>query len=359
MLKVQSTVKAELASYEARFEPRIKGSCEVHVELGDEAIKGSPVYFEVLTGIPDVTHSHFVTPPPPIFAGQPYTVKLVAFDKFGNECTSGGAYVTARLQSQNLPAGQDTGVEVLDEGNGEYVANLTLKVRYKSHCRLAPRRRPEPMSLSLLMPPQAPADVKLMVQVQREKPKVGVMAQPAAEFPPIALVFTSLKGHLAKEEREARKAMQGMSSEETLSIASADAKKPPGAGVAKRKNSSRELPSELAGHAKDNGESKHGGEEVAQKSGLGGTDWREKFAAAGAAVLQGINEKKQAEADSIANEWGLLVQAAKDVRNAKAEQPKKPDAADAKGAAGKKLLSWQKAPSKTPTKTPARSKSKT
>lgn len=304
-LQVASSVKNSMASYEARFEPKVKGDCRVDVSLNGTPIVSSPVLFEVLTGIPDVVKSTFTIPPAPLFAASPCHIKLNSVDKFGNECTSGGAYVTARLQSNNLPAGQDPTVEVIDESNGTYTCTLNLK---------------------------APCDVKLNVMVQREKPKIGVVSAPPAEFPPIVLSFTSFKAHQAKEERESRKAALSVGDADGTEkvVSDAASKKQIAAAVAEKKSLTlAPLRRAVAQIVERNGE--EGGPAVGERSPdeiiqiavnafQGAADANDEakkevlapLVRSVEAVLATVQETQEKNAESLAKEWSLLAAAAQE-----------------------------------------------
>lgn len=185
-LEPTSHIKGGLTSYEARFEPRVQGEYLINISLANEAILGSPLHFTVRAGVPDVAKSRCILPEPPLYAAHQgvenkYEVKMVAVDKYENECTNGGAIVTARLGGPNLPQGQDTNVPVRDLDNGTYILDLSLK---------------------------SPADIKLIITVAREKKSSAQGSVPgqAAEFPPISMSFTSKAAALAAAEREAKRA---------------------------------------------------------------------------------------------------------------------------------------------------------
>jgi len=174
-----------LTTYEARYQPTSQGKYHVEVSLGGIAVRGSPMAFDVTPGNPDVTKSKCTLPEGPLFAafgGTTFTYDVVirAIDKYGNECTRGGAVISARLGGPNIPQGQDTNVPVEDCNNGTYLLHLALK---------------------------GPADVKLAITVSGRK-RLGGDSAEAAEFPPINLSFISRAAFLAKEERLASKAAQ-------------------------------------------------------------------------------------------------------------------------------------------------------
>ena len=121
-------------------------------------------------------------------------------DKYGNDCKNGGAHFTARISSVTLPSGQDTNVPVEDRGDGTYQMRLNLK---------------------------APCEVKLAIQVTREKPGPGQVNVQWFEFPIIPLSFENLKAALAAQEREKQKAAAtataGLSGEKQKAAATAPA----------------------------------------------------------------------------------------------------------------------------------------
>ena len=105
-------------SYEARYEPKAQGEYQVHISIGSIPIQHSPLSFVALAGFPDVIKSYVALPDPPLFSNQQYELRLVTADKYGNACSTGGAYINPRISSHSLPAGQETDLEVEDLGNG-------------------------------------------------------------------------------------------------------------------------------------------------------------------------------------------------------------------------------------------------
>lgn len=156
---------------------QVLGPYSVDFLLNGSAIVGSPINFEVLAGLPDVKTSRLVLPEPPLFSSETYDLLLISVDKYGNECTHGGAIVTGKLTGPNLPPGQETNVPVEDSDDGQYKLHLCLK---------------------------APADVKLIINVARDMGP-GVLPDAGREFPHLSLKFESLKAFKAREEREALK----------------------------------------------------------------------------------------------------------------------------------------------------------
>jgi len=96
------------------------------VTLSDAELTGSPVLFDCLPGIADLSKSHCMVPDPPLFAHIPYEIVLVTVDRYGNELNAGGANVTGRLQSASMPSGQETNLEVIDSNDGKYRLKLTM-----------------------------------------------------------------------------------------------------------------------------------------------------------------------------------------------------------------------------------------
>jgi len=126
--------------------------------------------------------SRIVPPEPPLFAGASYELELVTVDRFGNDCTKGGAWILGKLQGSNMPSGQDPNVEVVDQKNGRYTFKLWLK---------------------------APADIKLYISVVKQSADTtaaGDTSKTVSEFAPVPLSFTSLKALRAKQERDTRRA---------------------------------------------------------------------------------------------------------------------------------------------------------
>lgn len=86
-------------------------------------------------------------------------------------------HVTARLSSATMPAGQDTNFEFEDGSNGTYRMQLVVK---------------------------GPAEVKLTIYVQRERPGSGKDV-PAIEFPAISMSVATHKQAQFLAERELKR----------------------------------------------------------------------------------------------------------------------------------------------------------
>lgn len=176
--------------------------------------------FEVLAGLPDIKTSKFEIPQPPLFANTSYDLVLISVDKYGNECTKGGAVISGKLTGPNLPPGQDANVEVVDNNDGSYVLKLWLK---------------------------APADIKLIVTVARD---IGPGQPPnILEFPHLSLSFMSLKAWQAKMEREAKQGNTQAAESGDGSFASA----PPGQLQRSKTMASMPLPAQDSGGDKGAG----------------------------------------------------------------------------------------------------------
>lgn len=188
LLDVLTHAKSGLTSYEARFEPKNQGEYHLHISIAGIPIQNSPLSFVVLSGFPDAHKSFFETPEGPLFSMVEYEFTLVTTDKWSNRCSKGGAHVSGRISSHSLPAGQETELEVIDLHDGRYVFKIMLR---------------------------APADVKCLVTIAREKPNpsAGAAAVPVTEMPPVSLSFISEKAQQLKEERARKAAMQGGSSD--------------------------------------------------------------------------------------------------------------------------------------------------
>ena len=180
-LSTVSLLRGEVTTYEARYTPKLLGHYSCTIKLSGSPICGSPIMFDVLAGTADTKTSRIVPPEPPCFAGTNYELVLITVDRFGNECTKGGALISGKLQGSNMPPGQDPNVEVVDKGDGRYIFKLWLK---------------------------APADVKLYITIAKPSADPVLAADPKnmLEFAPVSLSFTSLKALRAKQERDARKA---------------------------------------------------------------------------------------------------------------------------------------------------------
>ena len=181
LLDAMAHAKHGLTAYEARYEPRNQGDYSLHISIADVPIQHSPLSFVVLSGFPDVHKSWFETPEGPLFSMIDYSFTLFTADKWGNRCSKGGAYVSGRISSHSLPAGQDVDLEVEDLLDGCYRLKIMLR---------------------------APAEVKCMVTIAREKPSPAAGAQASGqthEMPALNFSFVSEKAQQLKEEREREK----------------------------------------------------------------------------------------------------------------------------------------------------------
>lgn len=84
---------------EVRYETMARGEHRMHVRLLGEAVKGSPVIFNV---VPAAHEAHLcrlkdLPTAPTLHMDEPYTVTLQLVDRFGNELDRGGAVVGARF----------------------------------------------------------------------------------------------------------------------------------------------------------------------------------------------------------------------------------------------------------------------
>jgi len=189
-LESVALLRGDVTTYETRYTPKVLGHCSCSITLGGLPMRGSPISFDVLAGVPDTKMSRVVVPEPPLLAGTHYEVELITVDRFGNECTQGGAIITAKLQGANVPPGHDPNLEVVDNGNGRYIFKAWVK---------------------------GPSDFKLYISIFKHAIDPMAVSDPknVSEFPPMPLNFTTLKALRAKQDREARKAEKSVENKST------------------------------------------------------------------------------------------------------------------------------------------------
>lgn len=161
-LKPSVAVRGGLTNYDVRYEPQAAGLYQMFVCLGGAPIEGSPVEFECVASLPDVARCTYEIPPDDrLFAQKNYELLVKAFDRCGNRLDHGGATVTGRLQSANLPAQQEPNLEVIDEDDGTYRVLINLR---------------------------APCELKVIISIDKElHPRGG-------EFTPFPLTFAPPEG---------------------------------------------------------------------------------------------------------------------------------------------------------------------
>ena len=143
-------VKGGLTTYEVCYEPEAKGWHSIHVTLAGAPIEGSPVEFNCIPGMPDVTRCRLTLPTEPeldgikidrgnrdtdlrfvpLFAGRTYKLTVFGVDKCGNELDRGGSAVTARITSIGgvaPPKNGDNHYPVEDNEDGSYSVMLSYK----------------------------------------------------------------------------------------------------------------------------------------------------------------------------------------------------------------------------------------
>ena len=161
-------VKSGLTSYDVRYEPQTAGPYQMAVYLAGSPIEGSPVMFECVASLPDVYKSTYTLPVDAdgksverLYANTPYEITVRSVDRCGNPLDHGGATVTGRLQSANLPAQQEPVLEVIDCDDGTYRVQIQLR---------------------------APCELKVLLSIDKElHPRGGEMA-------PFPLVFVAAEG---------------------------------------------------------------------------------------------------------------------------------------------------------------------
>ena len=180
-LKPTISLRSGLTHYDVRYEPQRVGRYAMNIVLSGAPIAGSPVVFECIPNLPDISKSFYTLPEDEsapgssLFSQRPYSIIVTTLDRCGNRLDHGGSQVTGRLQSANLPPQQDAVLEVDDRDDGTYEIHMSLK---------------------------AAADLKVIISVDKDRQGDG-----GGEFAPIPMSFISeeaLKARLAKEAAKAQ-----------------------------------------------------------------------------------------------------------------------------------------------------------
>ena len=181
-LKPNVAIRSGLTNYDVRFEPQLAGCYEMSVLLAGAPIAGSPVKFECIANLPEISKCLYVLPTDPdcpttsLFSQRKYSIFVTCKDRCGNKLDHGGAVVTGRLQSANLPPQQDAVLEVEDKDDGTYEIFILLK---------------------------AAAELKVIVSIDKDRQGDG-----GGEFAPIPLSFISEEALKARQAKEAQKLWQ-------------------------------------------------------------------------------------------------------------------------------------------------------
>lgn len=123
--------------FDIRHDTAVSGAHSVDVLLFDTPIRGSPVTFTVQPDKPDPTNCKMLSPEgvSNFYTGQMYTCRIKTFDRFNNECRTGGLTLSFRLQvikqgvhDQTTLVPSNHSCEVVDEQNGEYAVNVSVAI---------------------------------------------------------------------------------------------------------------------------------------------------------------------------------------------------------------------------------------
>ena len=165
-----------LTNYDVRYEPQVAGFYQMNVKLKGAPVAGSPVTFECIPNLPDVSKSNFVVPTdtPALLSNKNYIIKVVTRDRCGNQLDHGGSHVIGRLQSANLPPQQNTVLDVEDKEDGTYELKINL---------------------------QAASELKVIISIDKDRQGDG-----GGEFPPIPMTFQSLEAINKKLAKLAKQA---------------------------------------------------------------------------------------------------------------------------------------------------------
>ena len=216
-LKPSITIRSGLTNYDVRYEPQLKGTYHMHVSLAGAPIEGSPVVFDCIPNLPDISKCRYELPSDSVlYAGQPCTIYIYTHDRCGNALDHGGASVAGRLQSANLPSQQETALEVEDFDNGVYGLTCTLRAATELKVILSvDRERPggggefTPIPMAFINPNESNVKIRKAVdQVKASTPKAAPAAVPktAEQVVEMAVEEFQMKG---AERASARTANSG------------------------------------------------------------------------------------------------------------------------------------------------------
>jgi len=173
-MKLVTTIRSGLTNYEIRYEPRRTGKYQMHVNLKDAPIEGSPVRFECIPNYPDVAKSRYILPTdtPALLSHKDYYITVITCDRCGNQLDHGGASVSGRLQSANLPPQQSVMLDCVDLEDGTYQLKINL---------------------------QSASDLKVIITIDKDRQGEG-----GGEFPPIPMTFVNLEALNKKAAKQAK-----------------------------------------------------------------------------------------------------------------------------------------------------------
>lgn len=173
-MKLVTTIRSGLTNYEIRYEPRRTGRYQMHVNLKDAPIEGSPVRFECIPNYPDVAKSRYILPTdtPALLSHKDYYITVITCDRCGNQLDHGGASVSGRLQSANLPPQQSVMLDCVDLEDGTYQLKINL---------------------------QSASDLKVIITIDKDRQGEG-----GGEFPPIPMTFVNLEALNKKAAKQAK-----------------------------------------------------------------------------------------------------------------------------------------------------------
>lgn len=123
-----------VTTYEVRFECIYRGSHEIHVFLGGDPIKGSPVMFDVLAAGAEPSNCRLVVPTTDVlYSNVTHSILLETFDKFNNPLNFGGLATSVRLQlvkssmhDQTMLMPNNHTINTIDNGDGTYNVEIML-----------------------------------------------------------------------------------------------------------------------------------------------------------------------------------------------------------------------------------------
>ena len=123
-----------VTTYDVRFECIHRGSHNIHVCLGNDPIKGSPVGFDVLAAGAEPSNCRLVMPTTDVlYSNVAHSILLETFDKFNNPLNFGGLATNVRLQlvkqsmhDQTMLMPNNHTINTVDNGDGTYCVEIML-----------------------------------------------------------------------------------------------------------------------------------------------------------------------------------------------------------------------------------------
>ena len=136
-LPFQVQVRGGTTTYDVRHDATAAGEHQVRITLFDKQISGSPVRFNVLPDKPEPPFCKLNLPEEDLIVNTECIAVVKTYDKFGNECRSGGLAPQVRLQlikqgthdqTALVPSNHSFSNPAEDQGNGEYLIKIKVAI---------------------------------------------------------------------------------------------------------------------------------------------------------------------------------------------------------------------------------------